>query len=136
MYRVEFILSFIWAGTAKAEKTTLERKRVRKGAVETGRGRRHRCPERDESDTPCARTAKSTLTWSGSLLHEAIVKKVVAEDHRDVLSKIDKLFKTWWDDPKTLRKEGFAPGLITHISPNTLKLNITKLERGSQIDIE
>jgi hypothetical protein len=75
--------------------------------------------------------------------YTTIVKKIVAEDHRDVMSKIDKLFKTWLDDPKT-----HVFGLFFHatsedphfvdlvVSNTTLKLDITKLERGTQIDIE
>jgi len=62
-----------------------------------------------------------------------LVKKIIAEDYRDVISKIEKLFVTWWDDPETLKKEGFS---IESIAPKSLKWDIIKLERGTLIDIE
>jgi len=61
-----------------------------------------------------------------------LVKKIIAENHRDLMSKIEKLFVIWWDDPKTLSKEG----LNVDIVPKSLKWDITKLERGTWIDIE
>lgn len=61
-----------------------------------------------------------------------LVKKIIAENHRDLTSKIEKLFVTWWDDPKTLSKEG----LDLDIVPKSLKWDIIKLERGTWIDIE
>lgn len=86
---------------------------------------------RVEFNLTCDLNKDEERRWPGNSTQ--IVKKIVAEDHRDVISKIDKLFKTWWDDPKTLSTEDVYFSDKT-VFPHTY--DITKLERGSQIDIE